>query len=96
MVNDGFSLTGTDIETYKGGKENKVVLCQAGLQEILCCLVQPRQEFTLANYEKYAEDTYGDDAEKILSIYPASNDQEANNQYNYNPSADRLICLIQF
>lgn len=79
-VVDGYALTASVGETFAAGRQNDVpTLTGSNADE---SGASPRPTATLASFMEQARERYGDRAEALLALYPATTDEEAKRAAN--------------
>lgn len=89
LTADNYSLPETDIEAYKSGIQNDVPLltgCVTGDTMIF----GGRTPISLNQYIENSKNTFGDMAYEFLTLYPATNDEEADNMARTVSALDRM------
>ena len=86
---DGWVVSDLPFNIFQAGKQNDVPLLLGSTADewaLFQLLARP----TLDSYQTYVKSTFGDKAQQILTMYPASNDTEA------KASGEQLVTLYTF
>jgi para-nitrobenzyl esterase len=86
---DGWVIPDLPLNIFEAGKQRSVPLL-IGSNADEWALFELLSRPTLEGYKAYVEKTFGDKAQEVLTMYPASNDDEA------KASEEQLITLFTF
>ena len=76
MTVDGYALTETPYESYRKGVHNEEAILHGYNEEESAAFIL-FDRANMNNYERKIRDYFGDVSDKLLTLYPASNDREA-------------------